>query len=537
MSLKQIFADRLFAGLTKSSIKQASEWAQLYYVMPANKVMAQGPVSFRYYPWQKDMFNSTATLNVGQKGAQVGYSNVVLGKSLFEMDMNGHNCLYVLPNLQPDARDFSASRFNPAIDLSPYLKRLFSDVSNVGHKRAGAANLYIRGSRSRIGLKSVPAAFIVIDELEEMTQEHIPLALERASGQFHKQIWMISTPWIPEGGINAYFLDSTQEHFMFRCPSCSKYIELGLESVVVNEDVLDQSYYKCNECHNKLHNELKQDWLAKSVWTPTRTIGVSKTDCRGWYVNQLYSPTITPGEMAKSIVGARTDVNKRQELYNSKLGLPVEPEGACVTEAEIAATTKGYITSDVLCSATDVICMGVDIGRRLHYEICKYFPSSDTCKVIKFGTVVHFEELDHLMEEYYVKSCVVDAYPERRASLKFAEKHYGLVKACNYPEGLKSKQLQENGLEIAADRTSWLDSSLGRFKNKTIWTPIDLSQEYKNHIKAPVRILKPDRDGNQVARYEKASSKQDHFAHARNYCEIAYSLVAKNLAETQEIQS
>ncbi len=165
------------------------------------------------FPWTLGMHDSQAARNVGMKGAQLGFTETVLDITLYNIDINALDCLYVLPTKTPDASEFSAARFDPALELSPHLAKLFSNVKNVGHKRAGAANLYIRGSNSRSSLKSIPVGFIVFDEVNEMNQENIPLAEERTSGQANPVIWKISTPTVPGKGISLVFDGSPQEHF------------------------------------------------------------------------------------------------------------------------------------------------------------------------------------------------------------------------------------------------------------------------------------------------------------------------------------
>ena len=116
-----------------------------------------------------------------------------------------------------DAADFSASRFNPAIESSTHLTRFFSDVQNIGHKRAGNSNLFIRGSKSRSALKSIPVGLIILDELDEMPKANVTLALERTAGQRKRQNLKLSTPTFNDFGINFFYNLSTQEHFFFIC--------------------------------------------------------------------------------------------------------------------------------------------------------------------------------------------------------------------------------------------------------------------------------------------------------------------------------
>lgn len=272
----------------------------------------------------------------------MGFTETVLNRTFYKIDMQRVDCLYVLPAQTPDAHDFSSARFNPALELSPYLAALFSDVNNVGHKRAGSTNLYIRGSKSRSGLKSVPVGFLILDEVNEMEPANIPLALERQSGQLTKECWMISTPTSDGFGINEYFNSSTQEHFFFKCPSCSKYTELTFENennpecLEVTAEARDDpnlrnSFYKCKECKNRLNHHLKSEWLQGAKWVPGRT----DFQDRGFYINQMYSPTITPYEFADAFLKSRNNLADEQEFFNSKLGKPHTPEGARINDKHL----------------------------------------------------------------------------------------------------------------------------------------------------------------------------------------------------------
>ncbi len=456
--------------------------------------------------------------------------------------MRQESVLYLLPTKTPDATDFSSTRFDPALEMSPHLENMFSDVKNVGTKRAGSAVLYIRGSNSRAGLKSIPVAKIFFDEFDEMRQENIALARERMSGQMHKQEWMISTPTLPGFGINELFLLTTQEHFMFPCPSCSKRIELVHENLVITADtILDnnikQSYIKCLECDKAITDPRDDEWqfaerkaamLANATWE-----GRQSSDDRGFYINQLYSPTVTPVELAKEFLRAQTNKSAEQEYHNSKMGDAHEVEGARISSEMIDACKKHRTKLDQPIPNT-IMTMGVDVGRWLHYEITSYSVDKmgrdinvmSTARVVAEGKVASFHELDLLMRKYQIIQCVIDANPERRMSYEFAKRFPGYVKMCFYARGIsgKSMGIDEAEYKISVDRTSWLDMGLGRFHTGTISLPQDISQEYQKHLQNIARIYKEDPDGNQVGSYVK--NGDDHFAHARTYSEIALPLAA-----------
>jgi hypothetical protein len=532
MLLTQI-KDMINVGIKRQAIRSCSSWSENYRVMGSP---IPGPFTFKYHPWLKEMHDSEAIENIGQKSAQMGYTECCLNRTFYHIDVKRVDCLYVLPSKSPDATDFSAARFGVALELSTHLQNLFSDVENVGHKRAGSVNLYIRGSRSRGGLKSIPVGFMVLDEYDEMDEKQVVLAVERMSGQFYKQIWKVSTATLPKFGINKEFLRSTQEHFFFPCPSCSRFIELTLENLVVATDNLmdpkiHESHLKCVKCGNKLDHVNKHEYLGNGKWV--QSIATADPDVRGFYINQLYSSTVSPVEMARAYLKAQMDPSEEQEFYNSKMGQAHFVDGAKISDEDIQKCTRNYgmlLAGD----PKALITMGIDVGSWLHYEICEWqVPSyvdvntNAQCRVIKVGKVRHFEELDSLMAQYQVKGCVIDKQPEARKAKEFADRFYGYVKLCHYGRGISSKTIQvkseDNEIvidhQINVDRTSWLDQSLGRIMSGKIDLPHNLPEEYKEHLKNQARQYEKDADGNPTGKY--VSLGPDHYGHARNYSEIA----------------
>ncbi|MCA9069761.1 MAG: phage terminase large subunit family protein, partial [Planctomycetaceae bacterium] len=175
----------------------------------------------KYHPWCRELHDTQSPYSYAMKGAQLGVTEVAINRTLYTIDRLKRNVLYVLPTAL-NAADFSKSRFKPAIDESEYLTSIFTDTNTVGLKQAGPTSLFIRGSKGDSNLKSVPASELILDELDEMDQAAIWLALERLSGQLHKRVWGISTPTIPNHGIHKLFMGSTEEQFVFKCPCCSR---------------------------------------------------------------------------------------------------------------------------------------------------------------------------------------------------------------------------------------------------------------------------------------------------------------------------
>jgi len=538
--LMTLLSNTISNGLKRKAVTKTSEWAETY------RIMGQpfpGPWSFAHHPWAREMHDCESEIMVGQKAAQMGFTEVALNKTFKAIDIDGVSVLYLLPASDPDASDFSTSRFDPALEMSTHLQNMFTDVKNIGHKRAGNANLFIRGSRSRSQVKSLPVGCIIFDEVDEMVQDNIPLAMERLSGQIKRQAFLLSTPRVEDVGINVHYKQSTMEHFFFKCPHCSKLTQLVYPEclVVTSDDSTDpdilNSHLICKECKMILKHEEKSEYLGAGQWVPEH----SDRLIRGFHVNQLYSMAAEPYKIAITLLKAQTNPADEQEFYNSKLGITHAPDGAQISEKDITECVKDYVKTTGA-PRHSVVTMGVDVGKWLHYEIDAWHVDTNDSSgigrptVIAEGKLLNFEDLDTLMRDYSVAFCVVDASPERRKAFEFAQRFYGYVKICYYGRGVTGKQIHEHAEEeqaITVDRTSWLDLSLGRFRNQTIKLPRDTSIEYREHLKALTRIYEKDRDGNPISRYIK-SNLNDHFAHARNYAEIAIQLGIK-IGTSQDI--
>jgi hypothetical protein len=480
------------------------------------------------------------------KAAQMGFTEALLNISFFNIDILRKNVLYVLPTKTPDASDFSSSRFDAALDLAPHLRSLFSSVKNVGHKRAGSANLWLRGSNSRSGLKSNPAPIMVFDEYDEMNQENLVLAEERTSGQIGVASWQIfklSTPTSPEYGVSKYWETSDKRHFLFKCPHCSKYIELLFpDSLIITADSIDdpkieESHFICIECKQKLEHEEKKYFLENGVWKP---MSLQHTDVTGYHISQLYSSAdrARPSRLAKSVIKARSDLLEAQELYNSKLGLPYIAPGHRVTEEELVlAREKSTRIQASPAPKGTLITMGVDIGEPyIYYEIDSWknyrftndINMSAFCEVIVADKCLSFNELGQLMKQWQVQMAVVDAQPERRLAYEFAQEFYGHVKLCFYAVNISGRLISvdkdDAAHKVNVDKVSWLDAALGRFHNGTISIPKDISKEYCEHQRGLVRRYKQNNSGQTVSYYQKVGA--DHLADARCYNEIALPILA-----------
>jgi hypothetical protein len=539
LGLEADFAAAFASALTTGSMTSCSRWAANRRIMGGD---FSGPYSFKHHPWCKTLHDTRASFNWVMKAAQMGLTEVAVNRSFYVLDQLKRDVLYVLPT-RTAASKFSKGRFTTALALSPYIKSIFTSLNAVDLKQAGESTLYISGSKGNSNLKNIPVSELVLDELEEMDQSAIWLALERLSGQQRKCTWGLSTPTVPLHGIHKFYKDSTQEHFMFKCPGCSRRTELVWPDCVeiVGEHATDakcqESFLKCKECGAKLEHKAKPEWLANGYWQATAPN--ANPDVRGFYINQLYSSTVNPGELVSSYFRGFGDEWAASEFYNSKLGLPFVAEGAQVTDEMLDNAIAGHTMQDVRPERGGRwITMGVDQGDPIcHAVVCEWLLDGDAEKDIQAATIckvlwaglfpsADFSRLDQLMAEWQVLQCVVDADPQINEMRRFARRYPGYVMLSRYRRVKQAKEIvisdEDTGAPMATvDRTHWLGGALGRFKPNPprIRLPRDIPNDFLLQMKNLVRHYKKLDTGELVAVYTDIGP--DHYAHALTYASIA----------------
>ena len=479
------------------------------------------------YEYMVDIINDLSPRCVIQKAAQMGATVAALLQAFWNLDQRKVSTLYLLPN-QADASDFSAGRVTPLIESSEHLTKMFDDVSNVGHKRAGTLNLYVRGSNSRSRLKNIPVGHLVIDEFDEMHRgvedsarqwDAVSMARERMSGQETKTELDLSTPSVPDTGINAEWKGSQQQHYHWQCGACGKWVRFEWpDSIEWIEGKPETARRRCTACKAPLTGTNHGGkWIADY---PDRILP-------GWHLSQMFSPTVSPAEIVAAFEGAQGKEFEFQEFHNSKLGLPYVAKGARVSAEDIAACVdQNRVIGTWPGDAPQ--WMGIDVGARIHWEAATW---DGTRKVVLgAGEVEDFDALGHVIRERSPVAYVIDANPETRQARALIETfRQGWM--CYYPAAMREIIVPNaDQRTVNAHRTATLDITLGRFRTgpNAVSLPRDLPQSYGIQIAAPVRRLLKDRTGNYVGRY--VETGPDHYAHAANYCEVAHGLVPHAVA-------
>src|SRR5262249_3537427 len=243
---------------------------------------------------------------------QVGGTTCAILKSI-QACRNGLNCIYYFPT-KTDAQDLSKSRVTPLLAENPFLARLMRSTDTVGLKKIGSAFLYFRGMQSEIGLKSVPADFLIFDELDEVAPDARTRALERLAHSDYKRVLELSNPSLPMYGIDESYEKSDQRHWTVKCEACGTWTaldcafptRLGEDVPIIRERKDGSCFRACPRCQSELDVE-QGEWVAAY---PKRRI-------HGYRISQLFSSKVDPGDILHEY---RTS-HFPARFYNLKIGI------------------------------------------------------------------------------------------------------------------------------------------------------------------------------------------------------------------------
>jgi len=541
-TLLEELAKGIASDLVDDSLDTCARWAEHRVHTPPPY---PGPLTFERFPWQREILNADDPFVTVRKAAQMGFSVAGMIKALYIVDQKHTDVLYVLPTAGL-ANDFAKARLDQMVALSPPLQNMWKE-SNVGLKTTHAhAHIFIRGSVSKAGLVSVPVGCAIIDEFDRCDLDAMALVLERMSAHEKKHFFGLSTPTIPNRGISKQYDLGTQEHYRFPCPCCGKIIELdwpdpkkGIKGCIeiCGESWTDQdvhrSFLKCPECGGKLPHESKKEWLAKAYWEATQVAHGH----RSFWINQMYSLGMTPGELVVAYFKGQTDDASQVEFVNQKLGKPHLLEGAQLTDLIIDTCLGNHrLGDDQPTSSNRQIVMGVDVGTFLDVVIAEYLYDRDPgyepysnsmCKILQTIRLPgsDFDILDRIMAEWQVQYACIDSQPETVNAKAFCRRFHGHASVVQYRKGTTGREIKEakddDGVSIlTVDRTTFLDMSLGRLHKQRTILPNNIGAIFREHVKNLVRTYEIDDFGKPKAVY--VSEGADHTAHALTLTEVAH---------------
>jgi phage terminase large subunit GpA-like protein len=324
-------------GLTPDPALTVSEWADRHRVLSPRASAEPGRYRTDRTPYIREIVDALSPMHparriVVMKSAQVGFTEGGNNWIGYVIHHAPGPMLAVQPTVEL-AKRFSRQRLEPLIHESPALRERVKparsrDAGNtVLSKEFPAGLLVITGANSAVGLRSMPARYLFLDEVDayppSADEEGDPVALAEARTRtfsWRSKVLLGSTPTIHGlSRIEREYESSDQRRYFVPCPHCREMQWLKFERLRWEKSNPETAHYECASCDAHIEEHHKTAMLEAGKWRATADSEDPGTI--GFHISALYSPVgwLSWEHIARLCEAATTDEAKRS-FKNSVLG-------------------------------------------------------------------------------------------------------------------------------------------------------------------------------------------------------------------------
>jgi hypothetical protein len=503
--------------------------------------------TFKDHEYQIDIIRDTSFRLAVQKCSQVGLSELMVQKTLGILGvMPNIRIIFSLPTKEM-AMAFSKDRFDGAITQSDHYSAMVGSGDNsASQKKLGQSLLYVIGTFGAKSAISVPAEFIISDEVDfsnpiilgklESRIRHAKSVDEKGNRGYR---YRFSTPTHEGFGINIDFLKGDQRYYMCRCEHCNKFVlpsfyrdlilpgftkdikELRKDDIDSNRYDVDNAWIKCPECGKNLFASLcnpeRREWVAKHPENWDHSYQVFP-----WDVPKYNSPS--------AILRQMSGYPLLSDFMNFVIGLPYsDADNSFLTGIGHKAaycTLERWIFGQYIVNCPTF--GGMDVGKLCHMIVAA-----------KIGTKVHVvaaEKIENTRDnpaapqvlaryDYYrMHKLCIDAGPDISLvnALLSAREGIQSVVYVNEIKGPVPIKAAQDDKVINADRTKTLSLLLADHNNGDIlyMGHEQTRDEIFDHLATTKKQRAKEADGSLTEKFIK-TDKNDHWVHGLNYMRIA----------------
>ena len=307
--------DAWLSGLAPDPALTVSQWSDRHRVLSSRAASEAGPYRTDRTPFMREIMDALSPSSAAQrvvfmKAAQVGATEAGNNWIGFCMHQAPGPFLAVQPTVDL-AKRLSQQRIDPLIEESAALRELVMpsrsrDSGNtILGKRFPGGQLILTGANSAVGLRSMPARWVFLDEVDaypgDLDGEGDPIALAEArtiSFGHRAKIFLASTPTIRGlSRIEREFAMSDQRRYHLPCPFCGGMQWLKFERLRWQKGKPETAHYVCEHCEAEIaerHKTWMMDEGNGAEWLATADDETRERaeagGVVGFHISGLYSP-------------------------------------------------------------------------------------------------------------------------------------------------------------------------------------------------------------------------------------------------------
>jgi len=326
------------SGLTPDPDLTVSQWADRHRMLSSRASAEPGRYRTSRAPYLREIMDALSPSHPAQrvvfiKGAQVGATEAGNNWIGFVIHHAPGPMLAVQPNVELAKRN-SRQRVDPLIEDSPELRTRVKpsrsrDAGNTMlSKEFPGGILVMTGANSAAGLRSMPARYIFLDEVDaypaSADDEGDPVALAEARSitfAHRRKVFLVSTPTIRGlSRIEREYEASDQRRYFVPCPHCGHMQWLKFERLRWTKGKPETVRYYCDGCEKPIAEHHKTAMLDGGEWRQTAVSNDPNTV--GFHISALYSPAgWTSWEMIVRQHEAALGIDEKMKAFrNTVLG-------------------------------------------------------------------------------------------------------------------------------------------------------------------------------------------------------------------------
>jgi len=365
-------------GLAPDPALTVSEWADRHRILSSRASSEAGRYRTDRTPYMRAIMDALSPSHptrkiVFMKAAQVGATEA------------GNNwigyCIHQAPGpflaVQPTtdlAKRLSQQRIEPLIEESPELRgivmpaRMRDSGNTVLAKRFAGGQLVLTGANSAVGLRSMPARWLFLDEVDaypgDVEGEGDPVALAEARTRtfgHRRKVFMVSTPTIRGlSRIEREYEASDRRRYFVPCPHCRSMQWLKFERLRWEKGHPETAEYICENCESGIAEHHKTWMLASGEWRATAEC--ADPHVVGFHISGLYSPVgwLSWAQIAREWEAAQGNDSALKAAKNTLLGETWQERGEAPDWQRLYERTKDHALKTVPRGAL-VLTAGADV--------------------------------------------------------------------------------------------------------------------------------------------------------------------------------
>lgn len=427
---------------------------------------------FKDFPFLLPIYIDKCRRIAIEKSEQMGLTVFGMADSFYHT-WRGKNWIIFFPTAKLVTK-FVQGRYDVLLNYNPDLKALIQNTDNTTIKKIGNGVIYFSGLGSatteggKFEVIMVPADGITFDEFEKMHPKKAKDALGRMSKSPDKFERYLSTPGLPNYGINGKFLETDMKYYHMQCPHCNHWnmYDKATAQKPMGEFpfCIQRGYLACLKCGKPVLPAKKMEFVAEKP---------DIKDFSGYHISGLYYPHLDCKEMLEQYNGLKS-TTETKDFVNGRLGLAYVDNAQRITAEEVLNMCMDFRMQDH--DDSGLCTMGIDIGgyrKGCHVVITK--PGETRLRRLVWAEVIKdpgmgddadiewiFKRVKDFIIRYKIKRGGHDAQPEEMISRAIARRHRGKMWMVRYQDSLKGAydwRGEDDPNEVRVNRTVSLDSS------------------------------------------------------------------------------